>query len=66
MVDHSTSYKHRKITDRSGNVMGKASSGPKDFFNAQFMDLIELTVADAVEATAARGTVEVKDRGPVR
>jgi hypothetical protein len=66
VLDRSSSFQHRKLTDASGNLGGNLSKGHAEFLNAQLVDVIQLSVGDAVEATIQRGTVEVQEKGPVK
>jgi hypothetical protein len=67
VLDRSTSFGHRKLTDASGNAMGVTSGGDnKEFINKQMLEVIKASIGDAVESTQLRGSVEVLEKGPAK
>jgi hypothetical protein len=66
VLDRQTSFGHRKLTDMSGNAMGVGSEGSREFVNRQMLEVITGSIADAVENTQLKGSVEVLEKGPAK
>jgi hypothetical protein len=65
VLDKTTSFGHRKLADTTGRI-SNVTSGGWGFVAVQFLEQLDASVLEAVEQSALRGSVEVRERGPVK
>lgn len=66
VLDRTTSYGHRKLADETASFRGILAPERKDFLAAQIVATVSASVAEALAATELGGSVDVKEKGPVK
>ena len=64
VLDKTTSFGHRKLTDSTGRIGHVATEG-WGFVAGHFLEQLDHSVLEAVESSALRGSVEVREKGAV-
>lgn len=65
VLDRTTSLGHRKLASPAGTAMGIVAAD-EGFITRELTAQIDAAVLEAVELSGLRGSVEVRERGPVR
>ena len=65
VIDRSTQYGHRKLADFAASARGIAAGEHDEFLARQIVEVVQVAARQAVEDAGLRGTVQVREKGPV-
>jgi hypothetical protein len=65
VLERNASFSHRKLADEKASLAGIVDGSRKEFLARQIVELVTQSADDAVNG-GALGTVEVKEKGPIR
>lgn len=66
VLDRSTNYGHRKLTDETAKADGVLRDENKDFLARQIVEVVQTSTAEAMANGILKGSVDVREKGPVK
>jgi hypothetical protein len=65
VLDRSANYGHRKLTDETAKLNGIINGDNKEFLARQIVEVVQESTAEAMANGILKGTVDVREKGPV-